>query len=260
MTMHLQDDELILHYYGEADAPAESRTTQHLGECTECRTSYTRLQRVLDAVDEASVVAPALPDGFERTVWARLQPALQTARPGWRSWVVLAPAHLALAAAVVVLVAGAFFAGRLFPRETAVPATQSAATPSQVRERILLVDLSDHLDRSQMVLVELVSAPGTGAVDISSERARAEQLIAANRLYRQTAVETGDAGVSDLLDELERVLIDVAASPEEMSAVDLSDVQRRIESRGLLFKVRVVASEVRQRQKSAVQQRAGQRS
>ena len=63
-----------------------------------------------------------------------------------------------------------------------------------MRERILLVDLGEHLDRSQMVLVELVSADESDAVDISGERARAEQLVAANRLYRQTADDTGDVG------------------------------------------------------------------
>ena len=74
-----------------------------------------------------------------------------------------------------------------------------------------------------MVLVELVSAGDENPVDISGERARAEQLVAANRLYRQTAVATGDAGIADLLDELERVLVDLAASPEQVSSDDLND-------------------------------------
>jgi hypothetical protein len=84
--------------------------------------------------------------------------------------------------------------------------------------------------------------------------------VAANRLYRQTAVANGDAGIADLLDELERVLVDLAASPEEISAEDLNTVRRRIESRSLLFKVRVISSEIRQRQQSIVQERAGSRS
>ena len=158
----------------------------------------------------------------------------------------------------MVLVVGSFFAGRLFPRGGGSDAaTQAAGT---VRERILLVDLGDHLDRSQMVLVELVSAGGDGNVDISGERARAEQLVTANRLYRQTAVTTGDAGVVDLLDELERVLVDVAASPSTLSGTELADVQRRIESKGLIFKVRVASSDLRERQREAAQQRSGQRS
>jgi len=37
-------------------------------------------------------------------------------------------------------------------------------------------------------------------------------------------------------------------------------VRRRIESKGLLFKVRVVSSDVRQRQRAIVQERATQRA
>ena len=148
-------------------------------------------------------------------------------------------------------------AGRLLPHPEN-GATATTATANQLRERILLVDLGEHLDRSQMVLVELVSAGDENPVDISDERARAEQLVAANRLYRQTAVATGDAGIADLLDELERVLVDLAASPEQVSSDDLNEVRQRIESRSLLFKVRVLSADVRQRQKSMVQARAAQ--
>ena len=49
----------------------------------------------------------------------------------------------------------AFMAGRLLPRST--PGTV-ATTADQLREGVLLIDLGDHLDRSQMMLVELVSA------------------------------------------------------------------------------------------------------
>jgi hypothetical protein len=56
------------------------------------------------------------------------------------------------------------------------------------------------------------------------------------------------------------VLVDLAASPEEISAEDLNAVRRRIESRSLLFKVRVISSEIRQRQQSVTQERAGGRS
>ena len=86
---------------------------------------------------------------------------------------------------------------------------------------------------------------------------RAEQLLADNRLYRQTADDTGDVGLSELLDEIERVLTEVAATPESGSSRDLADVRRRIESRDLLFKVRVVASEIRERQKAPIQRQAG---
>jgi hypothetical protein len=108
--------------------------------------------------------------------------------------------------------------------------------------------------------VELVSAGGAGTVDISSERERAEQLVESNRLYRQAAEANGDTALTALLDELERVLVDVAASPATLSAADMEDVRQRIDNAGLLFKVRVVSSEVRERQKRALRARAGQSS
>ena len=217
-----------------------------------------RLQHVLGVIDE-SAVAVEPPPSFERTVWARLEPNLRPARRGWMSWL-MSPAPLGLAAAVVVLVVGAFFAGRALSPAPSPADAATAAAVEQFRERILLSDLGEHLDRSQMALVELVSVDEDATGDISGERSRAEQLVADSRLYRQTAESTGDVALSELLDEIERVLTEVAASPQSGSSRDLADVRRRIESRDLLFKVRVVSSEIRERQKATNQRQAGPRS
>jgi hypothetical protein len=256
---HLTDDELILHYYGEIAAPEQQRTEAHLETCALCRDEYTRLQHVLGVIDERAVAVEP-PPSFERTMWARLEPNLRPRQRSWMSWLLMSPAPLALAAAVVVLVVSAFFAGRALSPEPAAPATASSGGGEQIRERILLTDLGEHLDRSQMALVELVSTGDNDTGSISSERSRAEQLVADNRLYRQTAEETGDMAVSELLDEIERVLTEVAASPASGSSRDLADVRRRIESRDLLFKVRVISSEIRERQKISNQRQAGPRS
>jgi hypothetical protein len=260
-TPHLSEDDLVLHYYGELPAAEDAAAASHLGSCHRCSADYARLQRVLGAVDEDALsTAESLPPSFERTVWARLEPRLREERRGWISWLLASPAPLTLAAAVIVLVAGAFFAGRaLSPGPAATPATDLTVAGEEIRERILLVDLGEHLDRSQMVLVELVSSEDLETGDIPGERARVAELLANNRLYRQTAEETGNIGVSQLLDEIERVLTEIAASPERLSPQDLAEVRRRIESRDLLFKVRVVSSEVRERQREAIERRRGQR-
>ena len=252
---HLNEDDLVLHYYGELDAGGETRAATHLADCGACRGSYATLQRVLAAVD--ATVVPEPREGFERIVWARLQPDLAPPAPRRMSWLAWAPMRAGWAAAVALLVIGAFFAGRGW-RHDAAPAPGIANVP--VRERVLLADLSEHLDRSQAMLVELVSAGGDGAVDISTERDRAEQLVESNRLYRQAAEINGDRTLASLLDELERVLVDVAASPAELSAADMADVRQRIDNAGLLFKVRVISSEVRERQKRALRARVGQSS
>jgi hypothetical protein len=138
-------------------------------------------------------------------------------------------------------VVAAFLAGRF-----SQPVPPSAASSGQVRERILLVAVGDHLDRSQMVLAELSNAPeGKGSIDISEERERAEDLLDDNRLYRQTAGTAGDAGMVSVLDDLERVLIEIAHSPSDISSDQLEDLRRDIRERGLLFKVRVLGTQVR---------------
>jgi len=104
------------------------------------------------------------------------------------------------------------------------------------------------------MLVELSNAepsdPAQKQVNIAAEQRRAEDLLQENRLYRQTALQEGDAGLASVLDELERVLLDVAHSPEEVTPAQLEAIQKKIEGRGILFKVRVVNKELQQRQEA----------
>ena len=257
--MHLNEDDLILHYYGELEPPAAARTAEHLRGCAACNASFATLQRVLAAVDSTPPLEVG--DGFERTVWARLQPELDRGpRKGWLSWFVLSPARLAWVAAVVLLVGAAFFAGRVSRKPVPVDAGETTTASSTLRERILLADLGQHLDRSQLMLTELVSADPADTADFVSQRARAEELVADNRLYRQTAAANGNTALAAVLDDLEQVLVDVAASPDDVSVADFDDVRQRIDNKGLLLKMRVLSLEVQKRQKAQIRSRAGQSS
>ena len=77
----------------------------------------------------------------------------------------------------------------------------------------------------------------------SPERAR--DLLSENRLLRETAAHDGDLTHASLLDDLERVLLDVANSPAEMSSEDLLALQQRMEHDSLLFKVRITSIDAR---------------
>jgi hypothetical protein len=72
-----------------------------------------------------------------------------------------------------------------------------------------------------------------------------------NRLYRQTALKEGDRAMASTLDELERVLLDIANSPDEVTPAQFEGLRKRIEARGILFKVRVVNQDLRERGKTA---------
>ena len=171
---------------------------------------------------------------------------------GFRAPRFLAPAGAV--ALVAVLVVGAFFAGRFWPaRPRTVQQVVLQPVSAQSRDQILLVAVGDHLERSQMVLVELVNTRPQRMVDISAERERAEDLVAANRLYRLTAERAGEAGVANLLDELERTLIEIAHSPSKLSSPEFENLRHRVEAQGILFKVRVVDSQVHERERKSIE-------
>lgn len=259
---HLNEDELVAYRYGEI-AGGESRDTiaRHLRDCAECRASFETLVRVLELVEAAPV--PERDERYSQRVWQQIAPRLEP-RPAfdWRAW--LAPRRLAAVGATAALVLAAFLAGRLWQQKKTPDVAGTAPAPQQIRERVLLVAVGDHLDRSEMVLVELVNADAPTAsgqeLDISSEKERAEELVTVNRLYRQTASSAGDAAMASVLDDLERVLLEIAHSPDKVSSAEFATLRRNIEKRGILLKVRVVGSDVREREKSAVQGSRGNHS
>jgi hypothetical protein len=121
---------------------------------------------------------------------------------------------------------------------------------------VLLADVGEHLDRTQTMLVELLNADiDSAGIDLSLERERAGDLVAANRLYRQTATASGDVAITQLLDELERLLVELAASGEPPSTEDVERVQQEVTAKDLLFKIRVVSSALRQRQREQIRVR-----
>ena len=114
-----------------------------------------------------------------------------------------------------------------------------------------MVAVGDHLERAQILLVEVMNQEAEDPVDVSQTKQLAQDLVQSNRLYRQTALRDGEPGMANVLDELERVLLQISHSPNEISADDLASLQHQIESQGILFKVRVVELEVREKQKTA---------
>jgi hypothetical protein len=249
---HLSEEQLILHYYGEpgeTGEPGEPREPgdalaceHHLEECGDCRALYASLQRVLNVVDTLPV--PERSAEYGAAVWRRIERSVGARRrtlwtlPAWWRWA-------AAAAACAALMATAFVAGRSYPRPNR-PA-QMAADP-QTGERVLLVAVGDYLERSQMVLIELSNANPKGSLDISAEQERAGGLVTETRLYRQTAARTGDARITGVLDELERVLVDITHAPSNMTQPQLEEMRERLEAEGILFKIRVLGANVRKQE------------
>ncbi len=243
MTRHLTDEELLLDFYGEGTAADRTRVQAHLEQCEQCRVLDQELRTVLTAVDTAPITDP--PSSFEREMWARIEPLLPVQHT-WRTrWTAMMP-RLAVAASVGILMVAAFSAGRVWERPRpggSEPAVEGRA----LNERLLRTEVEDHLERSQRMLVELVNADYQIGAAATGDQARAADLVAAGRLYRRSAEQLGDAEIGRLLEDLERVLVEVANGPDAIGPEELTRLRQRIDDQDLVFRVRVVAREMRER-------------
>ncbi|MBI4909685.1 MAG: hypothetical protein HY820_39070 [Acidobacteria bacterium] len=224
---------MICHYYGE-ESPGGLQA--HLDECRQCSEEFSTLKRAMAAVD--SFAAPNPPPDFEERTWRAIvqrDGSLAGRAAWWRR--LLFPKRLMWAGGLAAMVIGAFLAGRLSitPR-----VTETAAAPEAVRERLLVAALSDHLEQSERLLLEIDNS------ELNDERQVAENLLAANRLYRQTAALEGKSSLATTLDDLERVLTDVAHAPDRPTAAQVRQLQARIEDQQLLFKVQMLGQRLRQ--------------
>jgi hypothetical protein len=228
--IHLTEEQLTLAYYGDLDP----ELSQHISNCSVCRLDFDRLKDLLDSIREYPV--PERGPSYGADVWVRLLPRLPVSksRQSWFRWWMAGPAFATLL--VVAFLGGMLFQHRREPPEISAFASQ----------RVLRMVIGDHLDRSQILLAELVNT-SAGNIDIREERDRARDLLSENRLLRQTAARTGDPSHAALLDELERVLLDIANTPSNTSAADVEALQQRIGSEGLLFKVRIVDANIREK-------------
>jgi len=245
---HLSEEELVLHYYGEEGDTLAAE--QHLDACGDCRAHYASLQRVLNIVD--GLPLPERDAEYGERVWRRIEAQIPARRRRWMGWLPARARWAATATAMASLLVVAFFAGR-----STTPGHRGGAIAKadpKSGERVLLVAVGDYLERSQMVLIELANANPKHPLDISAEQERAADLVSESGLYRQTAVHVGDTAVADVLDDLDRVLLEIAHSPSRLSPGELNNLRQRLEAEGILFKIRVLGANVRNQEESAPEQ------
>jgi hypothetical protein len=241
MSHPTQEDLVSYLYFDHEDAAS---LEAHLDGCSSCREEVALLRRVLAEVSAADDV-PERPADYGERVWRRVAAGLP-AHSGWRARMPLRPSVLLAAAAVVIL--ATFLAGRFSGRWGSSASDvegERQERAGKVPERVLLVALSDHVEESQVLLLELANR-GQGIAASPLDREKAEELLRASRLYRQSAYRLGDAATADVLEDLERLLLDVSHAPE--SGEGQKSIQDRIRDRDMLFKLRVLDASVKSRE------------
>ncbi|HWE87347.1 MAG TPA: hypothetical protein VG267_20540 [Terracidiphilus sp.] len=247
-TNHMNTEELVEMYYREAAPGQSERTRLHLDECAECAESFRNLETDLKAL--GALEAPERDPGYGERMWQRVAVSLPAAgfRPEARQRRRFASLWMGLsyAAGCAVLAVAAFYGGMVWEHQQhlkrleAREAQQKPALPLQ--PRVVVVVLGDHLDRSERLLVELKHADAENADLVKPLREEARGLLAANHEFRDDAEKSGDEGLAQALDKLDRLLTEIANEPGALNAASLERVQREMTSEGLLFEVRVLRS------------------
>jgi hypothetical protein len=234
---HLTQEELIEHYYSEDFYKVEAEL--HLQACKHCSQAYDELGKLLGGIRGPE--PPARSAEYGNEVWRSIQGSLapypkksKVIRMPWRQF--------GLVAACLLLVATAFFAGRIW--EHAHTKLSIAAVPSTEKTRVVLFVLGDHLDRSERLLVQLNHAGGEDADASLPLQAEARQLLTDNRLYRQSVTHANDPLLSAALDHLERVLLEVANAPGDLDSEEIARIEKEMNTEGLLFQIRVLRTKV----------------
>lgn len=269
---HLTEEEWIEYYCGEgAD---RERVQRHIAECAQCAAAGQALARDLAEI-RANADLPE-PDSthsgqeYGEKVWQALSPSLtpyprpqktrQKTRKFWQ-WPIPMPVLAAAMAALLITAGVAFYSGRWWqqksePQTTAANNAQgNTQDNTQVKERVILLVVGDHLDRTQRLLAEL-NDPEQAAADRGLQ-ATARKLLTENRLYRQSA-ESGSSTAGDsaadsnansnidtMLDRLEPVLVELANQPDDLNSAEIVRLRKELNTGGLLFEIHVLRSKVR---------------
>jgi hypothetical protein len=241
---HLNEQELIEQYYKQGKA----RAMRHLEACAECTEDFAAFKSDLDALRSAEL--PARDAAYGERVWRSIAPCLPVYEARRRSWLRGGVWRgLSYASACAVLVAGAFIAGRVWEHKqirttagansTTVP--QPAAPPQQ---RLVVVVLSDYLERSERLLVELKHADAGSEEMVTPLRNEARSLLAANRVCRHNAEKDDDPALAAALARLDHLLVELANQHDGLNAAALGRLQEEMNSGSLLFEVRVLRSRI----------------
>ena len=237
---HLSGEELVELYYGEGEGAASA----HVKACRECAAQYAELKQSLDGMSLAEV--PQRDAQYGERVWQALEPRLipyeKKARGwfgwGWSGWTGWKAGTLALGCAM--LLAAAFVGGRYWARiTTKTDNTAGNKNPQTTTQPTVVVVLTEHLDRTERLLVALEHADSQDHVENAQLQSDARELLASNRLYRTTATHAKDPALAGALDRLEGVLAEIANNPN-LTAEDLQRVRSEMNTQGILFEIRVL--------------------
>ncbi len=196
------DEKLLMIYFNEAQ---QKDIDQCLSSAESCE-KLDQLEADMKAIDEAQS-HHSLPDDYGQQLWNQIADQLVTEKTTLPeqsvNWIqrlknmFLVPQYsLASFATVMALVMVAFFAGKQQSNDL---------IPADSQELLLAQNIQLHLTQSEIFLTQVSNDNGS-----YNSQATAQRLLSSNRIFKQALVRHEGQFTSQLLQDLEPILLEYA--------------------------------------------------
>jgi len=237
---------------GGLESSGQDEVQRHLAGCPSCREELDGLRWTLSHFPEVrSDPAADCPPEF----WNELLDAVDhhlpppSVRVPWSVRCVAfidditGPAlrpSLALGA-VILLVTSGIATWQLFrhePSPTAVETAAKTVSPAAIRSTPADTRVQNYLRKSRILLVGIANMPAAqdAHLDLKPEREASRALVREARYLRQQAI---DPRSERLIEDMEKVLIELSNIKEQSEIPELEIIRGGIERENLLFKIRI---------------------
>lgn len=233
--------------FGEIAEAQALELEAHLRTCAACRAMLAELQNVLQTMGKPAL--PTLPEHFWAGYWDRLRERMANAEQAPSSWWERLRARFDLRwafayrfAAATALVLLGIFIGRFFQPETPAPVAVHSAKQFDAAQVEAITQRTERvLDRSKVLLLGVVNEEldAASAEDFMRKRSLSRELLVEVRSLQTVLPNSPDRRVLQLVQQLELVLMQIAALEAEHDLTNVELVREGIDREGLLLKINI---------------------
>ena len=114
-------------------------------------------------------------------------------------------------------------------------------------ERVFFSNVSQHLEIGGRVLQMVSNGNGDLAEKVAERKQTIDELVALNRLYRRLAEQSGDIQLVGLLQQMERMFIELNHTDTTTKATDFENIRERLEQSDLLYQLKITDKKIEQK-------------
>jgi len=202
-------DLVVIGIHARLTAAQRAEIDRHRADCAGCAALYERFERSLDLQAEALEETASVPAPDWDASWAAIAKGALPEKSPLRRFFGLFPRWVPAAAAVLLVFVLGYLARGLFVGTSAPRPGMAELSPSRRGPSLVFADYADGLKPVLMSFLnrgDVVPPPELRTL----EREIVHNMLSQTRILEDLAAQNGDAGLADLLVDLEFILTSLA--------------------------------------------------